>query len=100
MLPCRVQHFVVGDLIHELEALKRLLHSDANVLLRQRARAVRVVEVKQALLLIHPAVPQHRRENQQWAAFALTLSNLNLLHLVLPVHAWAWSFFAALRVLG
>ena len=49
-----VHHLLVADLIHELEALQRLLHIDANVLLVQRAGAVAVVKVEQTLVLVHP----------------------------------------------
>ena len=41
---------LVTDLVHELEALQRLLDADANVLLRQGARPEAVVEVEQALV--------------------------------------------------
>eukprot|EP00959_Pyramimonas_sp_CCMP1952_P223301 4668183-Pyramimonas_sp.AAC.1 len=44
---------VVADLVHELEALERLLDVDADVLLRQRARAERVVKHKQPLRGVH-----------------------------------------------
>lgn len=40
---------VVADLVHQLEALQRLLDGDAHVLLRQRAWPEAVVEVEQAL---------------------------------------------------
>ena len=41
---------LVADFIHELEALQRLLDTDADVLLRQGARPEAVVKVEQALV--------------------------------------------------
>ncbi len=41
---------VVADLIHELEALQRLAHCDANVLLGQRTWPEAVVEVEETLV--------------------------------------------------
>ena len=45
-----VPYLLVADLVHELEALDRLLLGDADVLLLQGHRPVRVVEVEQSLL--------------------------------------------------
>ena len=44
-----LQDLLVADLVHELEALKRLLDGDADVLLRERAGAERVVEHEEPL---------------------------------------------------
>ena len=48
VLARRVQQLGVAYLIHDLEALQGLAHRDADVLLRERARAVRVVKVEEA----------------------------------------------------
>mmetsp|Transcript_62196 Transcript_62196/g.148188 ORF Transcript_62196/g.148188 Transcript_62196/m.148188 type:complete len:1090 (-) Transcript_62196:715-3984(-) len=58
VLPGLCDNLIVADLVHELEALERLLLRDPDVLLLQRARPVRVIEVKEALLLVDA---QHRR---------------------------------------
>mmetsp|Transcript_40327 Transcript_40327/g.94748 ORF Transcript_40327/g.94748 Transcript_40327/m.94748 type:complete len:681 (-) Transcript_40327:488-2530(-) len=50
---------VVGDLVHELEALERLLLRDADVLLLERHGAVRVVEVEQTRLRLDPEQRRH-----------------------------------------
>ena len=49
-----VQHLVVANLVHELEALERLLDVDAHVLLSQGARTEAVVKVEQTAVLLHP----------------------------------------------
>ena len=41
-------HLLVADLVHELEALQRLLDGDADVLLRKGAGAEGVVKVEEA----------------------------------------------------
>ena len=49
----RSVHLVVADLVHELEALQRLLDVDADVLLGQRAGPVGGVKVEEAHVRLH-----------------------------------------------
>ena len=46
-------HLVVADLVHELEALEGLPHSDTDVLLSQGNRPEAVVKIEQALVPFH-----------------------------------------------
>jgi hypothetical protein len=55
----RVEHFLVADLVHELEALQCLLDGDADVLLGERTRAERVVEHEEALGGVHAHERRH-----------------------------------------
>ena len=46
-------YLFVANLVHELEALQRLLDANANVLLRQGAGPEAVVKVEEALVRLH-----------------------------------------------
>lgn len=56
------RNLVVADLIHELESLKRLLHSDADVLLSQGYWAEGVVKEVQTLVRLHPAMEKRKKQ--------------------------------------
>jgi hypothetical protein len=52
-------NLLVADLIHELEALQRLLDGDADVLLRERARPEGIVKVEEAGVGLHSQEAGH-----------------------------------------
>ena len=59
VLACLLHDFFIGNFVHELEALERLLFRDSDILLLQRHRPEAVVEIIQALLRRDAAQRRH-----------------------------------------